>query len=529
MKKQVLFLIALSISILVYSQSIGDQFIDNFITYEITSLSPNNVETVDYDTNGGTVVTVPDTVTYNTIVFDVTSVGSACFFDKQLTSITIGNNIISCGQSAFRQNQLVNVVIPDNVLNIGNYSFLNNQLTNIDFGSGLTSIPEQSFQNNQFTSLNIPDNITAIGWRAFESNNQLTCITVEATVPPTIITGTGDSFNTRSNIDLTIPTGTANDYAAATWTGFNSVAEGITGNFTVNHITYAITSSTNNTVKTTDYNTTGGTVVNIPATVTRGCETYTVTEIGNYAFASNNINDPNNLTSVTLPNTITYIGVGAFSINNITTLTIPDSVINIDDGAFANSQNLTNLVLGNNLTTIGDFSFRFCPLNDITIPESVTNIGVVAFGGFGGTDAITNIYCQGMVPPTISTSSAPNSDTFNQARSTIHLHIPAGTMGAYVTDPGALWTGFNPVTEDALSIDEFDLAGTVKVVTATDALKIISNQSLQLQDYTMYSISGIEIVRGTESTISTSSFASGIYILKLNFDRGTVVRKIIIN
>lgn len=102
-------------------------------------------------------------------------------------------------------------------------------------------------------------------------------------------------------------------------------------------------------------------------------------------------------------------------------------------------------------------------------------------------------------------------------------------MGAYVTDPGALWIGFNPVTEDALSIDEFDLASTVKVVTATDALKIISNQSLQLQDYTMYSISGIEIMRGKESTISTSSFASGIYILRINFDRGTVVRKIIIN
>ena len=98
-----------------------------------------------------------------------------------------------------------------------------------------------------------------------------------------------------------------------------------------------------------------------------------------------------------------------------------------------------------------------------------------------------------------------------------------------MTDPGALWTGFNPVTEDALSIDEFELANSVKVITYADAINIVSDNSLQFQDYTMYSISGMEMVRGKESTISTSTFASGIYILKLNFDRGAVVRKVIIN
>jgi hypothetical protein len=587
MKKQLLFLMATLLFSISYAQTVGDTFIDNFITYEITSLSPNNAETVDYDTNGGAVVTIPDTVTYNNIVFDVTSVGSACFFDKQLTSITIGNNIISCGQSAFRQNQLVNVVIPDNVLNIGNYSFLNNQLTNIDFGSGLTSIPEQSFQNNQFTSLNIPDNITAIGWRAFESNNQLTCITVEATVPPTIITGTGDSFNTRSNIDLTIPTGTANDYAAATWTGFNSVAEGITGNFTVNHITYAITSSTNNTVKTTDYNTTGGTVVNIPATVTRGCETYTVTEIGNNSFLQNQLTSVtipdtvisigegafnnnsissltlgsnveiignwafrhNSLTSLTIPNSVTSISIYAFGNNNITnlslgssieiigdsafsendilSLTIPDSVISIGDNAFIYSDNMTSLVIGNNVTSIGDFAFAMNPslsiLTNVTIPASVTAIGEYAFG----ISSLTDVTVLATIPPTITTGGT--YDTFATYRSNIHLHIPPGTMGAYVTDPGALWTGFNPVTEDALSVDEFQLQHVVKIITNPESLTITSTNSLQLNSYTLYTITGAKIHTGASTEISTSTMSKGIYILALDFDQGMLIKKVMIN
>ncbi|MDG4714377.1 leucine-rich repeat domain-containing protein [Winogradskyella marincola] len=517
MKKQVLFLITLFMVAMCYSQTFtATDSYGNNLQFTVTSATTVSL------TTGSTInninVDIPDTVTNGGTTYNVTSLGSNALSSSPITNVSIPNTVTSIEQGAFNNTNLTSVVLPSNLQTIGDYAFGNNQLT------GLT----------------IPSSVTSLGSGAFRGNNGLTSVTVLATVPPTITTANNqnDTFydtqtQDRGDIDLIIPAGTTGAYvtdAGALWTGFNTVTENLNvgDTYVYDYITYQVISVANSTVKAVDYNLSGGTDVNIPATIPNGMITYTVTEIGNNAFASNNINDPNNLTSVTLPNTITYIGVSAFSINNITTLTIPDSVINIDDGAFSNSQNLTNLVLGNNLTTIGDYSFRFCPLNDITIPASVTDIGVIAFGGMGGTNAITDVYCQGTVPPTITTSGSVNSDTFNQTRSTIHLHIPAGTMGAYVTDPGALWTGFNPVTEDALSIDEFELSNTVKVITSTDALEIISDYSLQLQDYTMYSISGMEIERGKESTIPTIGFASGIYILRINFDRGTVVKKFII-
>ncbi|WP_456438348.1 T9SS type A sorting domain-containing protein [Psychroserpens sp.] len=42
-------------------------------------------------------------------------------------------------------------------------------------------------------------------------------------------------------------------------------------------------------------------------------------------------------------------------------------------------------------------------------------------------------------------------------------------------------------------------------------------------------MTGAKIASGNESEIATSSFSKGIYILKLDFYEGTVVKRIVIN
>ena len=95
-------------------------------------------------------------------------------------------------------------------------------------------------------------------------------------------------------------------------------------------------------------------------------------------------------TELVLPNvvggySVTSIGrgifstSGAFQAQQLTSVTIPDSVTTIGTGAFRDNQ-LTSVILGKRVTTIGTEAFQGNQLASLTIPDSVTSIGEDAFG-----------------------------------------------------------------------------------------------------------------------------------------------------
>ena len=88
-----------------------------------------------------------------------------------------------------------------------------------------------------------------------------------------------------------------------------------------------------------------------------------------------------NISSVTFPDGITYIGNNAFRVcYGLTRLTIPDSVTSIGDGAFICCKGITDLEIGSSVTTIGGFAFNCTGITGhLTIPDSVTSIGEGAF------------------------------------------------------------------------------------------------------------------------------------------------------
>ena len=131
-----------------------------------------------------------------------------------------------------------------------------------------------------------------------------------------------------------------------------------------------------------------------------------VTNIGPIAFTG-----CSDLFNVTIPDSVVFIerapaglnGVGAFSSSDLTSLTIPASITNIPDylfagaslqqvalpaglssissGAFWGCASLTSVIFPTNLTSIERDAFSLCSsLSAITIPDSVTNIGSGAFG-----------------------------------------------------------------------------------------------------------------------------------------------------
>ena len=155
--------------------------------------------------------------------------------------------------------------------------------------------------------------------------------------------------------------------------------------------------------------------ITIPATITGGENTYTVTSIGNYAFSvcfgltSVDIPDSvtsignyafsrcSGLTSVDIPDSVTSIGGYAFGgCSSLTEVTIPDSVTVIDSGTFIDCTDLTSVDIPDGVTSIGNYAFSYCTdLTSVTIPGSVTSIGGEAFRGC---DSLTRITFEGTVP-----------------------------------------------------------------------------------------------------------------------------------
>ena len=116
----------------------------------------------------------------------------------------------------------------------------------------------------------------------------------------------------------------------------------------------------------------------IPSTVTNEGKTYTVIGIGYCAFWDTP------MTSITLPDTLEYIGEQAFSdIHSLSSITIPASVTSIDYKAFSNANTgedkLTTITFaeGSRLTTVGKNLFEGrTALENVEIPAGVTDLNI---------------------------------------------------------------------------------------------------------------------------------------------------------
>ena len=112
----------------------------------------------------------------------------------------------------------------------------------------------------------------------------------------------------------------------------------------------------------------------------------TVTGIGEYAFwydqwAIDQDSALASITSVTIPDTVTDIGGGAFSDSPLTEVHIPNGVKNIGSSAFSGCANLKYIVLPESVTVIEENVFAYSALTSIEILGKITKIGARAFSG----------------------------------------------------------------------------------------------------------------------------------------------------
>lgn len=222
----------------------------------------------------------------------------------------------------------------------------------------------------------------------------------------------------------------------------------------------------------------------IPSQVPYGGVNYTVTGIddGAFDFTHDNTYGPHPsswtpVTSISIPNTVTSIGMGAFkNCTSLSSIIIPSGVASIGDetfnycsslksvnlpyilssigeSAFQGCIGLQSIILPNNLTSIGNTAFYGCTsLTAITIPDNVTTIGDNAFVGCSKLASVTlgyylsnigkkafckcgmlnNLYCYAPVPPSLDgdLSNKPFDDEMIYGDE-IYLYVPSSSLNAY--------------------------------------------------------------------------------------------------
>ncbi len=153
-------------------------------------------------------------------------------------------------------------------------------------------------------------------------------------------------------------------------------------------LTYTLNNDETATVSACDRTVTS---IKIPSNVESNGQTYTVTSIGDDAFASCHI------TSVDIPDSVTVIDSWTFiECTDLTSVDIPDSVTSIANGAFSECRSLTSVTIPDGVTSIGNNAFYRCSrLTSVTIPGSVTSIGERAFEDC---DSLKIITFEGTVP-----------------------------------------------------------------------------------------------------------------------------------
>ena len=280
--------------------------------FTLKSINNNEFAITDYNSKCGTKVQVPSVIEGQ----KVTLIEENAFRNKGLTEVYLYFGITELKNGAFQDNKISELKLSSTIKTIGGYSFYNNRLTNVTFPEGIERIGEYSFANNQISSLYLSNTLKSIGAYAFY-NNRLSGIFLNSN--PSI----GSASFSRNNM---------------------SASSSIIYRFDLNK-------------NATDYSTIigyGGSEKNviIPPSVNG----VAVTRIEHDAFASCG------LTSVSIPDTVTYIGGAAFYNNNLSTIKLPSNLKYIGGQAFRNNY-LKKIDIPKSVTTIesGAFVHNSCP------------------------------------------------------------------------------------------------------------------------------------------------------------------------
>ena len=358
--------------------TIPETVIYNGVNYTITSIGESAFE----GSNELSSIFIPNTIT---------RIEGMAFFDTALTSVTINSSVKFIGGDAFSEcANLEKVIVPDlsawcsitfeneTAISFNNrkhlYSDENTEITALTIPSDVTAISNYAFAGcTSLTSVTIPNSLTAIGDQAFYNCSGLLTVNILAEE----LSIGDDAFGDCSSVtDVYCYTESSNiewdgdGFGGVTKihvvekTEFKNIFQNASSKFddmplVSNGLNFIISDKTAHVVKGTYEGD-----IEIPASVSLYNKSYDVVAIDKEAFQESN------LTSIIIPNTVISIGGWAFEYcQSLTSLTIPNSVKYIGEAAFADCP-YTSVRMGNGVISIEKDAFGGCSnLKKVIVPD----------------------------------------------------------------------------------------------------------------------------------------------------------------
>ena len=363
------------------------QTVNNVKWYFIPISYGLEVEIVGCELLGTTTLNVPATLGGK----PVTSIGDDAFMYSEITSVTLPSSVKWIGDYAFQYcTDLLQVVLPNSVIEIGTCSFEGcTSLKQFTLSRNLKKIPPSAFFgcSSLFEVYNC-DNLTEIGPFAFYHCPKLMSEAVGSLIAngPSVgenafgFAGLTSRSGTLTIPDSMAPASIAKNAFAYSYCSVLSLPESFFGKFDKSAAFYGVPSTMEVMYRFSD-----GSFARVVDGVTWRYTTatgYKATVTGTDSTAD----------SLTVPAkfgsyTVTAIGANAFKDNTkLTWVTLPDSVTDIGAGAFSGctSLNKTGISSTSNVKTIGANAYSGCGLPIVTLPDTVTSLGKDAFKDSAG-------------------------------------------------------------------------------------------------------------------------------------------------
>ena len=323
---------------------------------------------------------------------------------------TIPEAITKLGDNAFRRaRNITKIKLPTSLQNIGANCFFNSSIKKIYTGATEPS-------NNIAI---IPDTVSSVGKGAFRS-----CSFVEAqissaltSIPQTCFANCVTLFKVVFK-QLSPPSVASNAFSGVSVPAYGFYPLGYQVNWQSTVIPNLILSEAPDPNAPIPFGLTYS-VQGTNATITGYTGTSTALVIPSIFFAN----------GITL--TVTGIGTAALSRPDLTSVTLPITLTSIGTNAFTNCNGLTTLTIPTSVTSIGSFAFYFCAgLTSITIPKNVTSIGGYAF-----------TLCESLVSISVDplnvTYSSVDGVLFS-GNQTVLIQYPMGKPGAFYVIPSSV-------------------------------------------------------------------------------------------